>query len=219
MQTRIHFVEELTRLNHDILTMGAKVEENFRKAIEALKTRDVELARDAKAGDAVVDALQIKIEDQAAALIATQQPVAHDLRELVTVFKVTYNLERAGDHAMHLAKLAIKFKEEPAFRQVEKLDAMVERCCAMIRGAVDAYLNNDVAKARQVAAMDEEIDRLNKEVVKDVIELIRERPEQVDRATRLLSNSGFLERVGDHMTNICEAVVFMVEGEHVELNS
>jgi len=218
MQARIHFIEELTRLNHDILTMGTKVEENFRKAIEALKTRDPELARDAKAGDALVNALQLKIEDQAAALIATQQPVAHDLRELVAVFKVTHNLERAGDHAAHLAKLAIKFQEEPAFRQIEKLEEMVDRCCAMIRGTVDAYLNNDTAKAREVAKMDNEIDRLNKEVVKDVIELIRERPEQVDRATRLLTNSGYLERVGDHMTNICEAVIFMVEGEHVELN-
>lgn len=218
MQTRIHFVEELSRLNRDIVTMGAKVEENFRKAIGALKTCDIEMARDAKAGDALVNALQLKIEDQAAALIATQQPVAHDLRELVAVFKVTYNLERAGDHATHLAKLAIKFQDEPAFRQIEKLERMVERCCAMIRGAVDAYVDNDVAKARATAAMDGEIDRLNKEVVKDVIELIRERPEQVDRATRIITNSGYLERVGDHMTNICEAVVFMVEGEHVELN-
>ncbi len=218
MQTRIHFVEELTRLNHDILTMGTKVEENFRKALEALKTRDIELARDAKAGDALVNALQLKIEDQAAALIATQQPVAHDLRELVAVFKVTHNLERAGDHATHLAKLAIKFKDEPPYRSIDKLGEMVDRCCAMIRGAVDAYLNNDVAKAREVAAMDNELDALNKTVVKEVIELIRERPEQVDRATRLLTNSGYLERVGDHMTNICEAVVFMVEGEHVELN-
>lgn len=218
MQTRIHFVEELSRLNRDILTMGMKVEENFRKALEALRSRDEELAREAKAGDALVNALQLKIEDQAAVLIATQQPVAHDLRELVAVFKVTHNLERAGDHATHLAKLAIKFREEPAFRQIETLAEMVERCCAMIRGAVDAYLNNDVAKAREVAAMDGEVDRLNKEVVKDVIELIRERPEQVDRATRLLTNAGYLERVGDHMTNICEAVVFMVEGEHVELN-
>lgn len=218
MQTRIHFIEELTRLNHDILTMGVKVEENFRKALEAFKSGDIELARDAKAGDALVNALQLKVEDQAAVLIATQQPVAHDLRELVAVFKVTHNLERAGDHATHLAKLAIKFKEEPAFRQIEKIEAMVERCCVMIRGAVEAYLNNDVAKAREVAALDEEIDRLNKEVVKDVIEMIRERPEQVDRATRILTNSGYLERVGDHMTNICEAVVFMVEGEHVELN-
>ncbi len=218
MQTRIHFVEELTRLNHDILTMGTKVEENFRKALAALKTRDIELARDAKAGDALVNALQLKIEDQAAALIATQQPVAHDLRELVAVFKVTHNLERAGDHAAHLAKLAIKFQDEPAFRSIEKLGAMVDRCCVMIRGAVEAYLDNDVAKAREVAAMDAELDSLNKTVVKEVIELIRERPEQVDRATRLITNSGYLERVGDHMTNICEAVVFMVEGEHVELN-
>jgi phosphate transport system protein len=218
MQTRIHFIEELSRLNHDVLAMGTRVEESLRKAVEALKTQNVELAREVKASDELINALQLKIEDQAAVLIATQQPVARDLRELVTVFKVTDNLERAGDHAVHIAKAAIKLSGEPPFRQVERLCRMADIECGMIREAVDAYLNHDSDAARRVAAMDDQVDAEHKQTVREVLQLIREMPDQVDRASRLLASSGFLERLGDHMTNICEAVVFMVEGSHVELN-
>jgi phosphate transport system protein len=218
MQTRIHFLEELSRLNHDVLAMGTHVEENLRKAAEALKTQNVELAREVKAQDELVNALQLKIEDQAAVLIATQQPVARDLRELVTVFKITDNLERAGDHAVHLAKAAIKLAGEPPFRQVDRLCRMADIECAMVRGAVDAYLNQDAEAAKLVAAEDDKVDAEHKQVFNEVLELMREQPDQVERATKLLTTSSFLERLGDHMTNICEAVVFMVEGSHVELN-
>ncbi len=218
MQTRIHFLEELSRLNHDVLAMGTRVEENLRKAMEALRSQDVELAREAKASDEIVNALQLKIEDQAAVLIATQQPVARDLRELVTVFKVTDNLERAGDHASHLAKAAIKLAGEPPFRQTDRLCRMADIECGMIRGAVNAFLNQDAEEARRVAALDDEVDVEHKKIFRETLELMREHPDQIDRASRLLTTSGFLERLGDHMTNVCEAIVFMVEGSHVELN-
>jgi phosphate transport system protein len=218
MQTRIHFLDELSRLNHDVLAMGTRVEESLRKATEALKSQNVELAREVKASDEVINALQLKIEDQAAVLIATQQPVARDLRELVTVFKVTDNLERAGDHAVHLAKAAIKLSGEPPFRQIDRLCRMAEIECGMIRGAVNAYLNQDPDEARRVAAADDEVDAEHKQIFNEVLEIMRDRPDQVERASRLLTTSGFLERLGDHMTNICEAVVFMTEGRHVELN-
>jgi phosphate transport system protein len=218
MQTRVHFIEELSRLNHDVLAMGTRVEESLRKAAEALRTQNVELAREVKAGDELINALQLKIEDQAAVLIATQQPVARDLRELVTLFKVTDNLERAGDHAVHLAKAAIKLAGEPPFRQIDRLCNMAQIECEMIRGAVDAYLNQDAGEARRVAAQDDAVDAEHKQTVTEVLQFMREKPDQIDRASRLLTTSGFLERLGDHMTNICEAVVFMVEGRHVELN-
>jgi phosphate transport system protein len=136
----------------------------------------------------------------------------------VTVFKVTDNLERAGDHAVHLAKAAIKLSGEPPYRQTDRLVKMAEIECGMIRGAVDAYLNQDAEAARRVAAEDDAVDAEHKLLVKEVLELMREKPDQVERASRLLASSGFLERLGDHMTNICEAVVFMIEGRHVELN-
>jgi phosphate transport system protein len=211
-------MEELTRLGHDVLTMGTRVEESLRKAVEALRTQNVELAREVKASDELINALQLKIEDQAAVLIATQQPVARDLRELVTVFKVTNNLERAGDYVVHLAKTAIKLSGEPSFRQIESLVRMAETECLMIRGAIDVYLSRDIDKARNTAAMDDEVDHEYKGLVKDLLELMRENPDTIERATKILKTAGYLERLGDHMTNICEAVVFMVDGSHVELN-
>lgn len=220
MGNRIQLMEDMNRLHHDILTMGTKIEENLRKALLALRNGDVDLARDVKADDAVVDALQLKIDDQVAVLIATQAPVARDLRELVTVFKVTDNLERVGDHAVHLAKLTIKLSKtgEPAFRQTSHLETMAEIGCEMIRGGVQSYLNHDVVEARRIAALDDGIDHEHKALVNDVLGLMREHPEQIERASRLITTSGFLERLGDHMTNLCEAVVFMEEGRHIELN-
>lgn len=218
MGNRIQLMDEMNRLHHDLLSMGTRVEEDLRKAIEALKRQDVELAKEVKADDAVVNALQLKIEDQTAVLIATQAPVARDLRELVALLKVTDNLERAGDHAVHLAKAAIKLAGEPPFRQIERLERMATVGCEMVRGAVGAYLNRDVEEARRVAALDDGIDGEHKALVQEVLELMKERPDQVQRAARLLTTSGFLERLGDHMTNVCEAVVYMVEGSHVELN-
>ena len=130
----------------------------------------------ATSDDVAADALQLKIEDQAAVLIATQQPVARDLRELVTVLKVTDNLERAGDHAVHLAKAAIRLSGEPPFRQVDRLCRMAETGCEMIRGAVDAYLNQDAQAARNVAARDDEVDDERRKTVQEILELMREGP-------------------------------------------
>lgn len=218
MNTRIQFMEELTRLHHDILAMGTRVEEDLRRALEALRTGDLELIQEVKAGDEVINALQIKIEDQTAILIATQQPVAGDLRELVTVFKVTDNLERIGDHAVHLAKTARRLAEEPYGQSLERLERMAETGCIMVRDALSAFLNKDVALAENTAKRDDEIDADHKAFVREVLEFLMRNPDRAAQATKLIATSSFLERLGDHVTNLCEAVVFMVEGRHVELN-
>jgi len=218
MTDRTHFDEERDKLEKDLLVMGTRVEEELRKALRALQNRDPELAREVKADDQAVDALQRSVEDQAAVMLATQAPVAKDLRALVAAFKLADNLERAGDYAVHLAKAVKKFVDEPPFRQIVRLERMAETGASMVRGMVDAYLARDVQAARDVAAMDDSIDHEHKALIGEVIELMRERPEQAERAAKLLSTSGFLERLGDHMTNACEAIVFMVEGRHEELN-
>ena len=218
MNTRILFLEELNRLRHDLLTMGTRVEEDLGKALIALRNNDKELAKEVKAGDAVVNAMQIKIEDEAAILIATQQPVARDLRELVTIFKLTGNLERIGDHALHLAKAAAKLAGGPAFRSTKHLERMAETGKEMIRTSISAYLNQDAQAARQAAALDDKIDEEHKLLTEEVLSLMKKHPEQIKKAVRLLNTSGFLERLGDHGTNICEAVIYMVDGTHEELN-
>ncbi len=208
----------MARLDHDILTMGSKVAEDLRKALLALRNGDTGLAKEVKADDELINALQLKIQDQAAVLIATQQPVAHDLRTLVAVFKVTDNLERAGDYAVHLGKTAIKLSKQPQFRQAAHLEKMAEIGAQMVQQAVESYLNHDAAAARNAAALDDGIDHEHKALVQDVLEFIKHQPEQADLSYKLIKTSGYLERLGDHMTNLCEAVVYMEEGRHVELN-
>jgi len=215
---RIQFNEELNRLHHDILSMGSRVEEDLRKALLALKTGDLDLVKEVKASDELVNALQMKIEDQAAMLIATQQPVAKDLRELVTIFKMTDNLERIGDHAVHLAKAAKRLSEEPYPRSLEKLEHMAEICVAMVHDAVAAFLNQDEALARSAAARDDEVDVEHKEFVQEILAYLSKNPGKASQATKLIATSSFLERLGDHVTNMCEAVVFMLTGAHTELN-
>jgi len=218
MNTRIVFLEELNRLRHDILNMATKVEEDLGKALSALRNNDVDLAKEVKADDAVVNALQIKIEDETAIVIATQQPVARDLRELVTIFKLTSNLERAGDHAVHLANVVIKLSDKPPFRSMEHLERMAETGQEMIRAAVSAYLSQDANAAREVASLDDKIDGEHKALIEEVLELMKENPKLIKKAVRLLNASGYLERLGDHITNICEEIIYMVEGKHEELN-
>lgn len=218
MNTRIMFLEALNRLRHDILAMATRVEEDLGKALSALRTNDDSLAREVKAGDAVVNAMQLKIEDEAAIIIATQQPVARDLRELVTIFKLTGNLERSGDHAVHLAKAALKLAGDTPFHSIEHLERMAETAQEMIRAAVSAYLSQDAQAAKQAAALDDRIDEEHKALTEEVLRLMKEQPHLIKKAVRLLTTSGHIERLGDHITNICEAIIYMVEGRHEELN-
>ncbi|MDR1626095.1 MAG: phosphate signaling complex protein PhoU [Spirochaetia bacterium] len=218
MNTRLVFLEELNRLRHDILAMATRVEEDLGKALAALRAGDTELAREVCAADELVNAMQLKIEDEAAVVIATQQPVARDLREMVTIFKLTSNLERVGDHAVHLAKTVIKLSGKPPFRSLNHLVSMAETGQRMIHASVSAYLNQDVGAAREAAALDDIIDAGHKALTEEVLSLMKEHPELIKKAVRLLATSGNLERLGDHITNICEGIIYMIEGKHEELN-
>jgi phosphate transport system protein len=216
--TRVIFSEEQDRIRHEILSMAALVDENLGKALSALRNSDADLAREVKAADAAINDMQLKIEDEAAVLIATQQPVATDLRELVTVFKLTVNLERAGDHAVHLARTVIKLSGKASFRVMEHLAKMAETGQEMIRAALAAFLARDAGAARKAAALDDIIDGEHKNLSREALRLMKKRPELMKKVLRILQTSSHLERLGDHITNICEAIVYMAESRHEELN-
>ena len=218
MTSRVHFEEEKRLVNQDILQMGIGVEEDLRKALEAFRTQNKALAQEVKANDAVINDFQLRIEDRCARLLATQQPVAQDLRILVSSMKVADELERIGDHAVHLAKAAIKLEKEPYIKPLSFIEKMAETGCSMIRSGVDSFVNLDAAKARETAAMDDVIDKNHKALVADLLDYLREHPGKAQQGTKIIQTSGFLERLGDHVTNICETVVYCVEGRHVELN-
>ena len=215
---RTRLAETMAELHGRIALMAAKAEELLLKAQRALLSQDAGLAKEVKRGDAEIDALQMEIEDLAAVTIATQQPVASDLRTLVAAFKVAADLERAADHAVHLAKATATFAGQPRMRALERLSTMADTGAAMIRGTAAAFNARSAELARQCALMDDIIDHEHKTLTGEVLTMMREHPEDADKAAKLLKVSGYLERLGDHMTNACEDIVFMVEGLHVELN-
>jgi phosphate transport system protein len=200
--------------------MATRVEENLGKALAALKTRDANLAKEVRADDVVVDALQLQIEDDAAFIIASQQPVARDLRELVTIFKLTSNIERVGDHAVHLARAARKLAKsgDPDLPMQERLVKMTELGQEMIRAAISAFMTQDAQAARNAAALDSKIDEIHKSITEDILKMMKKNSALVKGSLQILHTSNQLERLGDHITNICEAVIYMIEGKHEELN-
>lgn len=219
MSTKNLFDQKLEKLRRDILDMSSLVEEDLGKALAALRNNDKELVKEVKANDKLVNEMQLKIEDETSIVIATESPVAGDLRELVTIFKITGNIERIGDHAVHLAKTAGKFASDPPFRSTGRLEKMAETGQKMFRMAITAFLNKDAAAARIAADMDNLIDGEHKLLIEEVLDHIREKKSNIKKAIRLLNTSGYLERLGDHITNICESIIYMVEVKHVELNN
>jgi len=218
MQPRGLLYEELNKLRRELSLMSARVAEDLGKALTILRSGDEELIKEVKESGKIIDGLQLKIEDMALVLIATQQPVARDLREMITVFKITASLERIGDFGIHLVKAAAKLSRRPAFRSMERIERMVETGQEMLKSAFNAYLVQDVAAARQAAALDDKIDDEHKALTEEVLALMKSEPKLVKAAARLLKLSGYMERLGDHITNICEGVIYMIEGRHVELN-
>ena len=218
MQARTLLSEELNQLRQELALMAAKVEEDIGKALAVLHSGDKELAGEVKENGKVVDALQLKIEDTALVLIATQQPVARDLRELITVFKITANLERIGDYGIHLAKAAVKLSERPSFRSIVRIERMAEIAQEMLKKAFSAYLAQDPKTAREAATFDDKIDSEHKDLTEEILALMKKQPQLIKAAARLLKLSGYMERLGDHITNICEGIIYMIEGKHEDLN-
>jgi phosphate transport system protein len=216
--SRVAFEEDLSSIYRDLLTMGARVEEDLRKAVAALTTGEKELAYFVKQDDAFVNSMQIRIEDSVVMAIATQQPVGKDLRELVAVLRISPVLERIGDYAVHLAKTALKIKASDWPSQVEDLARMGEIGALMIRDSVAAFMERDVEKARECAMRDDEIDERYHRVVAESLAAMKSDTANVDSAARLIKTASSLERLGDHVTNLCELTIYLVEGVHEELN-
>jgi len=216
--TRGLLTEELDKVRRELALMETRVEEDLGISLAMLRSGSDEMASDVKKSGKIVDSLQIKIEDMALVLIATQQPVARDLRELITVFKLTSNLERINDFGIHLVKTAKKLAGRPPFRSMERIIRMAETGQQMLKAAFSAYLAQDPVAAREAASFDDRIDEEHKALTEELLALMKEKPGLVKSAARILKLSGYMERMGDHITTICEGIIFMTEGKHEELN-
>jgi phosphate transport system protein len=218
MGTRQVFEQEMAAVNQEILRMGVMVEEALHRAVESLVNKDGELARAVVAGDAAINRMEQEIEERCVVLIAREQPVATDLRKLVTSLKLVTQLERMGDHALHVAKGTLRLLPEPYMKPLIDIPRMAEIGIGMIRDALTAFLDNSAEQAREVAERDRQIDDLHTQVMREVFTYMMENTSFISQSISLLFISRFLERIGDHVTNICEWVVYSATGERVELN-
>ncbi|HEV2281425.1 MAG TPA: phosphate signaling complex protein PhoU [bacterium] len=218
MQTRETFDRELAGLQDDLLRMGALVEEAVRRSIEALRTRSVEGAETVIAADDAVDALHLELEERCLMLMATQQPMAKDLRTIAAVWAMTMDLERIGDHAVDIARATKRMADQPLLKPLIDIPRMAEMVQRMLRTGLDAFVQRDVGLAQQMAAADDQVDHLYGQVFRELLTYMIEDPHSIQRATYLLFSAQALERMGDHATNIAERVIYMVTGTLKELN-
>ena len=201
-----------------VLRMGTLVVAAIRRAGEALKAHDAALAHEVIVGDGAINDAQRAVSRLIVEAIATQQPVARDLRYLLTIDHVTYELERIGDHASSVAKQVKKLAPEPPLEGYVHLPEMAERAAVLVHGVLQALVDADAVRARAVAVEDDEIDRLYHETFDRAVEIMRRDPENVERGTRIVITSHYLERIGDRATNIAEDIVYLVTGDVEDLN-
>ncbi|QWK09770.1 MAG: phosphate signaling complex protein PhoU [Thermoflexus hugenholtzii] len=218
MQARVMLERDLSAIRQDVLRLGGMVEQAIDRCIEALKRLDVEMAREIIAFDEEINRMRYQIEEACLETIATQQPMASDLRAIIAAMFCATNLERMGDHAKSIAKLTIEMADEPLLKPLIDIPRMAQIAKEMLRQVLEAYVEQDPEKARAAVARDDEVDALDEQVYRELITYMMQDPRTIFRATRLLWISHNLERIADRVTNIAERVIFMVTGELQELN-
>ncbi|MCA9825257.1 MAG: phosphate signaling complex protein PhoU [Dehalococcoidia bacterium] len=212
------YEQELTELRDAVLAMGSMAEKAVLDAMESLRDGDEEWSRKIIEDDARINAKRFEIEDKALFVIASQQPVATDLRVLASILYIVTDLERIGDHAEGIAKINLMMGDEPLPRKLGYIPSMADRAIAMLRNSMRAFLTRDVDLARQICDADDEVDRLQDSVYAESFKTMIEDPKSVERQTYMLWASHNLERIADRCTNICERVIYTVTGRMQEIN-
>jgi phosphate transport system protein len=219
MEIRKTFHNRLKEIQDDVLIMGNMVEKAIMRSVEALKKRDLEMANKVVAGDLQINEKRFDIEEQCINLFATQKPMYGDLRMIVSVLNIITDLERIGDYADGIAKIAIMLSDEPPLKPLIDIPRMAEKVSSMLHRSLDAFIRQDSQTARHIADEDDEIDELHSQVLRELLTYMAEDPKSITRATRLIWVNQNLERCGDRITNICERVIFLVTGKMEEIGS
>jgi phosphate transport system protein len=217
MEIRTIFHKKLREIQDDVLAMGSMVEKATSRSIEALKERDIEKARAIIADDLKINRKRFNIEEKCVQLIATQQPMASDLRTIICVLNIITEIERIGDHAEGIAKIVVMIGDEPLLKPLIDIPRMAERVNDMLHRSLDALINRDADAAKKIVTEDDEVDNLYDQVFRELLTFMAEDPKTITRATRLIWVAHNLERSADRVTNICERVVYMVTGKMEEL--
>jgi phosphate transport system protein len=212
------FERELQRLEDEILVLGSMVENAIMESVETLKRRDMEGSRRLIAQDQLINEKRFAIEADALVLIATQQPMASDLRTLAAILVIATELERIGDYAKGIARVNLMIGQGPLIKPLIDVPRMAEKACSMLHRALDAFVRRDVALARTIPTEDQEMDALYNQVYRELITFIMVDPRTIEQANHLLWVAHNLERSADRVTNICERVIFTVTGEMAEMD-
>jgi phosphate transport system protein len=212
------FEAELAALKERLLHLGALVADAQRFAVRSLAERDEGAAHDVIVQDQAINRLQHEIDEECVFLIASQQPVARDLRMIMAVSAIASELERMADHAKGIAKLALRLIDQPMLKPLIDIPRMAEIGRELLSGQLRAFLSGDIETARGLARRDDEVDQLNDQVFRELLLIMMNDPRTITRATYLLWVAHNLERYSDRATNIGERVVFVTQGDIVELN-
>jgi phosphate transport system protein len=216
MVERKKFQESLEALKGDLLRMAALAEKSVADATLAAKKRDMDLARKVIERDDEINLYEVKIEEECIRLLATQQPLAIDLRMLTAMLKINSDLERIADHAVNIAQSVQKIADKPPVKPLISIPMMAQIAQEMLRSAIDALVQEKPEMARHVCEMDDEVDKLNDEIIRELITYMMEDPKTISRAIELINISKNLERVADLATNIAEDVVFIFQAKIIK---
>jgi phosphate transport system protein len=218
MAARYEYTHDLENLRGAVVAMSSMVDKAISRAIEALMQQDVRRAEDVIAADRAVNRQRWAIEEDALRIIATQGPMAGDLRNIAAAIHIVTDLERMGDHAAGIAQIVIDTASEPLLKPLVDIPRMAETARAMLNDAVTAFIESDAAAATRIALRDDEVDALYEQVYRELLTYMMADPSTINRATHLLWVAHNLERIADRVTNICERVVFAATGELTEIN-
>lgn len=217
MEIRKIFHSDLQKIQNDILIMGSMVEKAIGWSMESLKSRKLDLAHEVIRHDTQIDNIRFAIEEKCIKLIATQQPMASDLRIIISTLHIASELERIGDHAEGIAKISIMIGDEPLAKPLTIMPVMAEKTQGMLRSSLDALVKRDVILAKQICADDDEIDTLYDAVFNELVGIVVNDKKMLEGVTRLIWVAHNLERSADRVTNICERIVYIVTGKMEEI--
>jgi phosphate transport system protein len=217
MEIRTTFHKRLREIQDEVLVMGSMVEKALISSVKALKERDLELAQQIITDDLKVNQKRFEIEEKCIQLIATQQPMASDLRTIISALSIVSEVERIGDHAEGIAKIVLMIGDEPPLKPLIDIPRMTEKTVDMLHRSLDTFVRSDADTARKIVPEDDEVDNLYDQVFRELLTFMAEDPKAITRATRLIWVAHNLERSADRVTNICERVVYMVTGKMEEI--
>jgi len=214
------FDTSLKEVKHLLLDMGEKLEIAINKAVKSLSRLDVDMARDVLNNDQAIDEMENRIDDKVATLIATQQPVAKDLRKLISALKIASDMERMADLATNIAEVTLHFVENDLklFKELKDISEMARITQNMVHDGINSYIDGNVDLSKKMAETDDQVDKLYERIVKELLEDMIQEQKFTEVSLRLCFVARYLERIADHATNVAESVVYIETGKREDLN-